>query len=118
MDKLLDTQELFGPLIDRRVNHQMIHIANISRITPTRTGSNMDNIDSVVETTSSIMLTGTFPVPAVVAVMAGLTAAAFTAWTVPATSNPAAMEMMGWISVITVALAANRIAPAAGRMNV
>lgn len=79
----------------RLVNHHRIKIADNNKTTPTRTGNTMERMESVVETTSSNMLTGTLPAPAVLAVMAGRTAAALTAWTLPATSKPAMIEMMG-----------------------
>jgi len=66
-------------LIERLVSHQIIHTAKSNNTTPTTTGSSTESTDRVVEITSSMMLTGTFTVPAVVAVIAGLTAAAFTA---------------------------------------
>ena len=67
--------------------------------------------------TSSTILTNQFPVPAVVAVTAGL-ATALVACTPPAITNPADRATTGFISVITLALAANKMAPAAGRINV
>jgi len=82
------------------------------------TGTTTARMDRIVDTMSSAMLTGTLPAPPVVAVTAGRTAAALTAWTLPATIRPAASESTGWISVITLALAAKAMAPAAGRMIV
>jgi len=68
------------------------------------TGTTTARMDKIVDTMSSAMLTGTLPAPPVVAVTAGRTAAALTAWTLPATIRPAASESTGWISVITLAL--------------
>ncbi len=88
------------------------------RMIPTRIGTRTDKKDTTVENTSSAMLTGTFPAPPVVAVTAGLTARALTECTPPATSSPAASESTGLMSVMTSALAAKAIAPAAGRTKV
>ena len=71
-----------------------------------------------VEIISSAMLTGTFAAPPVVAVTIGRTAADFTTCTLPATSKPHARASTGLILVTTLALAANAIAPAAGRTTV
>jgi hypothetical protein len=49
-------------------------------------------MERTVETKSSKMLTGTFPAPPVVAVTAGRTAMDFTAWTLPETNRPSAIE--------------------------
>lgn len=87
------------------------------RKTITKIGTTMESTDTTVAVTSSIMLTGTFPAPAVVAVTAGRTTALFTACTPPATNNPQARERMGDTSVNMFALAANTIAPAVGLIN-
>jgi len=80
-------------------------------------GITTESTETIVETTSSKILTGTFPTPAVVAVTAGRIIALLTTWTPPATNRPQASESMGETSVRTLALAANTIAPAAGRMK-
>ena len=49
----------------------------------------------IIATMSSATLTGVCPIPPVVAVMAGRTAAAFTVCTLPATSSPDISEKTG-----------------------
>ena len=75
-------------------------------------------MDKNVDMISSAMLTGVFPAPAVVAVKAGRTATDLTVCTLPAMSSPEIIDRIGLMSVITFALAAKAIAPAAGRTKV
>lgn len=75
----------------------------------------MDKTETVVEVTSSAMLTGTLPAPAVVTVTAGLTTRDFTALTPPDINKPASRAKTGWTYSTTEELAAKTMAPAAGR---
>ena len=81
-------------------------------------GITIARIDVIVAKISSAILTGTLPTPPVVAVTAGRTAVDFTAWTLPEINIPDASATTGWISLRTLALAANAIAPATGRTKV
>ncbi len=80
------------------------------------TGIMIAKMENSVATISSRILTGTLPVPAVVAVIVGRTAIDFIICTLPATNRPVAIIKMGVTSTEFV-LAAKTIAPAAGRMK-
>ena len=69
------------------------------------------------DSTSSAVLTTVLPVPAVAAVITGR-AADLTTCTVPATSSPQAIASTGCTSAMAFVLAANRTAPATGRIKV
>ena len=83
-----------------------------------RMGTMMDNTETMVAKTSSSVLTTGVPTPAVATSTMGLATTDFAACTEPATSKPQISDKTGWISVMDLALAANRIAPAVGRMKV
>ena len=99
-------------------SRQTMKDATTIRRVPMIIGITMASMERTVETTSSAMLTGTFAAPPVVAVIAGRTNPDLVTCTVPATSRPDASAKMGLMSVTTFALAANAMAPAAGRMKV
>lgn len=102
----------------RRKKYQKIQVANNTSRLPIAIGATMESTESVVEVASSAMLMGILPLPPVIAVTAGRTAAVFTVFTTPATRIPKAKARIGLMSVITLVLAANTIAPAVGRTNV
>ena len=81
-------------------------------------GTKMDKTEMIVAKTSSRVLTTGVPIPAVATSTTGLATTDFAACTEPATNRPQISESTGWISVIDFALAANKIAPAVGRINV
>ena len=87
-----------------------------TRNSPIRIGTTIATTVMIADTTSSPTLTKAFPNPPVVAVTTGR-AVAFTAWTLNARINPRMTATTG-CKLITLVLAANKIAPAVGRMKV
>ena len=83
-----------------------------------KTGNITANREMIVTKISSIVLMTGVPTPAVLASMTGRATNDFAACTDPATNSPQIMDNTGWISVIVLALVANRIAPATGRTKV
>ena len=81
-------------------------------------GTSIDNTETIVAKTSSRVLTTGVPTPAVVASTTGLATTDFAACTDPATIKPHTSDKTGWMSVMDFALAANKIAPAVGRIKV
>jgi len=72
--------------------------------------------ETTTATMSSSVLTIGLPTPAVDTVTIGR-AAALVAWTPPASSNPAASDRMGWMSVMTWALPVGDDVGAAGEQD-
>ncbi len=71
----------------------------------------MDKTEMMVAKISSRVLTIGVPTPAVATSTTGLATHDFAACTEPATNSPQISDKTGWISVMDLALAANKIAP-------